>query len=221
MDHCRHKQPSTVWEQTTRTPGTHLDHTPGPTLLRPTWRHVTLASTLPGIERVTEMHGADLCRHLCPSSESALDDGGSDHNWLKWLRRCIFYTVLILLFCYLICFVNSDIELFTLFSLHRILVPSMSSTVLGSADGEDGRKWPDVVGHWRLEPRRSSHVQCSRWSVASSHYRIITLWSVYYISWYIIITSSHCDQYTIYHDISSSHHHIVVWLYHGILWAPQ
>jgi len=45
-----------------------------PVLLRPTWSHVLLASTLPGIERRTEMHGADLCRQLYPSLVSTLHD---------------------------------------------------------------------------------------------------------------------------------------------------
>jgi len=66
MHHCRHQQPSTGLEKTERTPGTHQ--------LRPTWSHVTLASTLPGIEHKTEMHGTDLCRQLCPSLESDVDD---------------------------------------------------------------------------------------------------------------------------------------------------
>jgi len=34
-------------------------------------------STLPGIERKTEMHGADLCRQLYPSPGSALSDDKS------------------------------------------------------------------------------------------------------------------------------------------------
>jgi len=52
-------------------------HISGPELSRPTLGHVTLAFTLPGIERRTEMHGADLCRQLYPSLESALGDDES------------------------------------------------------------------------------------------------------------------------------------------------
>jgi len=33
-----------------------------------------LASTVHGIERTFEMHGADLSRQLCPSLGSAFDD---------------------------------------------------------------------------------------------------------------------------------------------------
>jgi len=49
---------------------------PGPELLRRMCMcsHVTLAFSLPGIEHRTKMLEADLCRQLCPSLGSALDD---------------------------------------------------------------------------------------------------------------------------------------------------
>jgi len=39
-----------------------------------------LASTLSGIERMTEMHGEALCRQLYPSLGSPLDDDDDDDD---------------------------------------------------------------------------------------------------------------------------------------------
>jgi len=69
---CRHQQPSEKgcwWKRRRGRPALTRTRTVVSDL-----KPCNIAFTLPGIGRRTEMRGTDLCRQLCPSLGSALDD---------------------------------------------------------------------------------------------------------------------------------------------------